>query len=1137
MKKLLFGLCLSLISVAGFSQVMENLIVEEYYTVTQADVDAAAAVGETIELGAKTWRFYVDLAAGTTLQAIYGNPTHELRIETQNQMFNHLDRGGFIPSYSKTTAAQNVVMLDSWVSVGAGAAGNWAVMLSEDNGLVPVTHPAGVLSTLTPNDGLLISGTVPPLSNTGMDAQIALFHDVPGTLVSVNGGSWYNPNGVTGPTATNRVCIAQITVKGWVKYEFNIQVGTATPGVSSKYVSKNPIGSEVLASFMSGEVGGIDEAPAVSVSAPIAGSQVRFSTPFDFEAIATDDKGISSVEFFVDGASVGTDNSFPYSISTSISGLGSHALTAVAYDSKLPVAQSTTSAPVNITVVGNAKPVVVLDPIVAAPYIAGDVLAISATATDDISVSSVEFFVDGVSVGVDATLPYEASYTMVAGNHIISARATDNEILLGDLVSLPSFLVVVNTAPTTSFVSPANGFNVNINTLVTFTATASDVNGDATITSVAFDYEGVVIPATFAAGVWSADYTFTAEDANAVISVSATDSKGAVTAIPASISITVNDPNALPYAIEETTIKCLDPMVCMPVITKKAISGINGYDVVLTYDKNKVIPTGNITVYPATIDPSLVDVTVNNDTANSELNVVLSLKTSAPASTNFNGIALDRIFCAEFAKRDFASYDTTVIVIDTLIESYVNGDVAKGRLANSGMFITYKDSVFTAKLVYWSNGEAIQYDAVNPNDHLITTIHGDLFPVSPSNTVVPDLSGNFVYNLWNGTNININRDIDNGSPVNSMITGQDAYEVNQLAVRNPSVVPSSVFQVIAADVNTDGIVSAGDASQIAQRSTLTLGEFNQAWNVAKTAPSKDWFFANTPTLAQPLYSISATFPQNNGIGFSKYRVPQVSFFQSVPVTGFGYAVYGDCPLIGTDTYKGVMVGDVNQTYATIASNPLLKSSEEKAEIVIDFAKATTKGNEITVPVSIDADNITSVTFDAISSLKLVNVRSTNENFLVSFNANYSENGGFAIASYSAIEEGVSGENVILLTFSKSNSKSNSEELKAGLVAYYGVYGQGEIATTLKVGSALLSVSNSNIVSVKVYPSPAAEVLNVEASENAKVQIISNTGAVVAQSEVSANQVNAIDVTKLSSGIYSVKVYSDNFVEVKKVVIK
>lgn len=61
-------------------------------------------------------------------------------------------------------------------------------------------------------------------------------------------------------------------------------------------------------------------------------------------------------------------------------------------------------------------------------------VTISATATDDVGVTQVEFFIDDVSIGVDTAAPYAAEWDTTAwadGTHTIRATATDTDGLRG----------------------------------------------------------------------------------------------------------------------------------------------------------------------------------------------------------------------------------------------------------------------------------------------------------------------------------------------------------------------------------------------------------------------------------------------------------------------------------------------------------------------------------------------------------------------------------------------------------------------------------------------------------------------------------------------------------------------------------
>ncbi len=88
--------------------------------------------------------------------------------------------------------------------------------------------------------------------------------------------------------------------------------------------------------------------PTVSLTAPAAGATVS-GTAVTLSATAADDVAVAKVDFFVDGALVGTDTSSPYSISwnsTTVAN-GSHSFTARATDT---AGNATTSAAVTATV-------------------------------------------------------------------------------------------------------------------------------------------------------------------------------------------------------------------------------------------------------------------------------------------------------------------------------------------------------------------------------------------------------------------------------------------------------------------------------------------------------------------------------------------------------------------------------------------------------------------------------------------------------------------------------------------------------------------------------------------------------------------------------------------------------------------
>lgn len=256
MKKFTFS-CISLLfSIVSFAQNgLENIIVEKYY-VSDANDATQNATGGVLPVGSVTYRIYVDMLPGYKFQAAYGVPGHEMRIETTTLFFNNEDRGATSPTYTKSQASNNTVMLDSWLSVGAACAGNFGVLKTEDDGVANVSNSDGVLQNTDPSAGIplttqdgLLAGSPEAVTTVGITSEIAVFDaqndGTNGPLFSTSNGSWASLNGSIGPDPNeNKVLIAQITTDGVFSFELNIQIGTPSGGVEN-YVAQNPVADEI----------------------------------------------------------------------------------------------------------------------------------------------------------------------------------------------------------------------------------------------------------------------------------------------------------------------------------------------------------------------------------------------------------------------------------------------------------------------------------------------------------------------------------------------------------------------------------------------------------------------------------------------------------------------------------------------------------------------------------------------------------------------------------------------------------------------------------------------------------------------------------------------------------------------------
>jgi hypothetical protein len=174
----------------------------------------------------------------------------------------------------------------------------------------------------------------------------------------------------------------------------------------------------------------VDQLPTIDITDPRTGAIVRERVTVT--ATAADDLGVDQVEFFADGNSIGTDTSsvggWRISWNTRSVNNGRRTVRAVVTDSN---GQTTTDS-ITVTVDNDLVPsVTITGPRDGTTIYGIGIVLISANASDDGVVEQVEFFLDGTSIGVDATgsngwsAVWNATRATI-GAHTIRAVATDN---------------------------------------------------------------------------------------------------------------------------------------------------------------------------------------------------------------------------------------------------------------------------------------------------------------------------------------------------------------------------------------------------------------------------------------------------------------------------------------------------------------------------------------------------------------------------------------------------------------------------------------------------------------------------------------------------------------------------------------
>ncbi len=228
--------------------------------------------------------------------------------------------------------------------------------------------------------------------------------------------------------------------------------------------------------------------PTVSITSPTNNGAVTGAV--NITADASDNLGISNVEFYVDGNLLSTDSASPYSANWDVSSLvqgSTHSLNAKAYDAAGNV---TTSTDINVTIADITTPTASITSPVNNASVSGSV-NIAANASDNINVTKVEFYVDGNLVSTDTASPYAASWNTAGltanSAHTLLVKAYDAANNVG--TSTVNVTITDTTAPTVSITSPVNGGTVARNTNVTITANASDNVG---VAKVEFYINGVL---------------------------------------------------------------------------------------------------------------------------------------------------------------------------------------------------------------------------------------------------------------------------------------------------------------------------------------------------------------------------------------------------------------------------------------------------------------------------------------------------------------------------------------------------------------------------------------------------------------------------------------------------------------------
>lgn len=259
------------------------------------------------------------------------------------------------------------------------------VTVSSNN--VDDTTPPDILISYPPN-GLVLTGNITVVA-TATDN------------VGVSNVEFYIDGALAGNDVTS-------------PYEFPWDISSLTPGSAHTLFARayDGAGNSTQTPLQTINIGLPDVTPpSVQFIYPTAGNTITQNATISVQA--SDDVGVSQVEFYIDGELVGTDPSQPYTYDWDITGYPNnsvHTLFARAYDA---AGNAGNTAVITVTVINvdDTPPVVtILYPTSGSQFTAGDTVSVVADVQDNVGVERVEFYIDGELKSTVTAAPYQFAW-------------------------------------------------------------------------------------------------------------------------------------------------------------------------------------------------------------------------------------------------------------------------------------------------------------------------------------------------------------------------------------------------------------------------------------------------------------------------------------------------------------------------------------------------------------------------------------------------------------------------------------------------------------------------------------------------------------------------------------------------------
>ena len=550
-------------------------------------------------------------------------------------------------------------------------------------------------------------------------------------------------------------------------------------------------------------------------------------------------------------------------------------------------------------------------------------------------------------------------------------------------------------------------------------------------------------------------------------------------------------------AFLDTNECAISSKVAVSLLCLNNISNVSGFDVEITFDNSKVIPTDTIIFNNDLINSKNIGYLVNK--SNGKVNISIYLNgNGGNLFFNGKGTVVTMLFkkTANFQKND------SVLFLAKLTESYDTHTTIVS--VSPGIFSANNDLVFNGLVVDWTKKNKV----IEDSNCFVTKV---LYDIKANKSINTSCNGSFVLHNQNDK-FQLSKSLDSKTDAIAFINGYDAFLTSIVAVEDPSYIPT-VYQLIAMDVNKDGVISAGDISQINKRTVKAFESFSPV-----NSNTSDWIFIDNDILnTNNNFKISSIYPDNDGKGYSKNMVPK---------TTSDFTLNG-C-LKAHKTYTGILLGDADGNYSNASNSTTnLKSNsiDTVNKVLLDFKNAVTSYQSgdvyIDVPVIVKSNlGINSFDFSLQNDEnKLQYLAVISPNSLVNSYSYYNKTDKtIRFTSYSKTGSYDVAKPIVLIRFKIINDGLSNGSLNA-----FSAYINGDnVSTIISLKESAITFEPSHIV--EVYPNPATDVVKIVVSKTSQILILSEFNQVIyTLDSQEANQVNSISLEGLLSGIYYIKV--------------